>query len=99
VSEKSGSLQFEKHKSRYGCTRITEDLKDDYGVAVKRRYVSKRMQAMGLIPKARRKFKATTDSDHQLPVAPNLLQQNFSASQPNEKWVSDITYIKTDVSE
>jgi putative transposase len=68
---------FEKHKSRYGCTRITEDLKDDYGVAVKRRYVAKRMQAMGLIPKARRKFKATTDSDHQLPVAPNLLQQNF----------------------
>lgn len=87
---------FEKHKSRYGCTRITEDLKDDYGVAVKRRYVSKRMQAMGLIPKARRKFKATTDSDHQLPVAPNLLQQDFSADKPNEKWVSDITYIKTD---
>lgn len=87
---------FEKHQSRYGCTRIREDLKDDYRVAVKRRYVSKRMQAMGLTPKARGKFKATTDSDHQLPVAPNLLQQDFSADKPNEKWVSDITYIKTD---
>ena len=87
---------FEKHKSRYECTRITEDLKDDYGVGVKRRYVSKRLQTMGLIPKARRKFKATTDSDHQLPVTPNLLQQDFSASKSNEKWVSDINYIKTD---
>ena len=66
------------------------------GFGVKRRYVSKRLQAMGLIPKARRKFKATTDSDHQLPVTPNLLQQDFSASKSNEKWVSDITYIKTD---
>ena len=64
------------------------------GFGVKRRYVSKRLQAMGLIPKARRKFKATTDSDHQLPVTPNLLQQDFSANKSNEKWVSDITYIK-----
>ena len=84
---------FEKHKSRYGCTRITEDLKD---LVLNAAMFSKRLQAMGLIPKARRKFKATTDSDHQLPVTPNLLQQDFSASKSNEKWVSDITYIKTD---
>ncbi len=46
--------------------------------------------------KAARKFKATTNSNHKLPVAPNLLQQNFSAERPNEKWVSDITYVWTE---
>ncbi len=46
--------------------------------------------------KAARKFKATTNSHHHLPVAENLLQQNFSTEHPNQKWVSDITYIATD---
>ncbi|EKD91580.1 MAG: integrase, catalytic protein [uncultured bacterium] len=46
--------------------------------------------------RAARKFKATTNSNHSLPVAPNLLNQNFYANKPNEKWVSDITYIWTD---
>ena len=46
--------------------------------------------------KAARKYKATTNSTHSLPVAPNLLVQDFSADQPNQKWVSDITYIWTD---
>jgi len=50
---------------------------------------------MGLIPKAMHKFKDATDSDEQLPVASNLLQQDFSADNPNEKHVSDITHIKT----
>ena len=43
-----------------------------------------------------RKYKATTNSKHNLPVAENLLNQNFMADRPNEKWVSDITYIWTD---
>ena len=46
--------------------------------------------------KATRKYKATTNSNHLLPVAPNLLEQNFEADLPNKKWVSDITYIPTD---
>ncbi len=49
----------------------------------------------GLRAKAAKKFKATTNSNYQLPVAPNLLQQNFFANKPNEKWVSDITYCWT----
>jgi putative transposase len=40
--------------------------------------------------------KAATNSKHSLPVAPNLLEQDFSANRPNQKWVSDITYIRTD---
>jgi putative transposase len=42
-----------------------------------------------------RKFKATTDSDHTFNIAPNLLQQDFAASQPNQKWAGDITYVWT----
>lgn len=48
------------------------------------------------LPKAAKKFKATTNSNHQLPVAPNLLHQNFAAYKPNQKWVSDITYCWTE---
>ena len=46
--------------------------------------------------KAARKYKATTNSNHSLPVAPNLLEQDFTAVVPNQKWVSDITYIWTE---
>ena len=46
--------------------------------------------------KAARKYKATTNSNHNLPVAPNRLEQDFTATAPNRKWVSDITYIWTE---
>ena len=61
-----------------------------------RNFVANRMRSMGLRAKAARKYKATTNSNHSLPVARNLLLQNFNATAPNEKWVSDITYIWTD---
>ncbi len=53
------------------------------------------MKQEGLVCKTRQKFKMTTDSKHQLPIAPNLLQRDFYASFPNEKYVGDITYIWT----
>jgi transposase InsO family protein len=53
------------------------------------------MRRQSLIPKAARKFKVTTNSNHKLPVAPNLLDRDFTASAPNQKWVSDITYLMT----
>lgn len=65
------------------------------GVVVGRNRVARIMRNSGLKARGRRKFKATTNSNHNLPVAPNLLAQNFEASRPNEKWVSDITYIWT----
>jgi len=49
----------------------------------------------GLVPKAARKFKVTTDSNHTLPVAPNLLERDFTATAPNQKWATDITYLWT----
>ena len=53
------------------------------------------MKRQNLRAKAARKYKATTNSKHNLPVAPNVLQQNFSAEAPNQKWASDITYLWT----
>ena len=54
------------------------------------------MRQMGLHGKRKRRFRPqTTNSDHALPIAPNLLQQDFSATAPNQKWLSDISYIDT----
>ena len=54
------------------------------------------MRRQGLRAKAAKKFKATTNSKHNLPVAPNLLEQDFTATAPNQKYVGDITYLWTD---
>ena len=53
------------------------------------------MREMGLSCKTKKKFKMTTDSKHQLPISPNVLARDFTASMPNEKYVGDITYIWT----
>lgn len=87
--------QFDVHKGRYGSPRVTEELKAE-GWRVGRPRVAKRMRALGLRARAARKYKATTQSKHNLPVAPNRLEQDFTASAPNQKWVSDITYLWTD---
>jgi len=51
------------------------------------------MEIAGVVAKQKRKFKVTTDSNHKLPVASNLLQRQFSTQEPNQVWVGDITYI------
>ncbi len=86
---------FKKARSRHGAIRLTRDLHAE-GLNVSKNRVAKLMRDNGLVAKAARKFKATTNSNHKLPVAPNLLEQNFHAGKPNQKWVSDITYISTD---
>jgi transposase InsO family protein len=53
------------------------------------------MRQLGIKAKAKRKFKATTDSKHNLPVASNVLDQNFDVAGPNKVWAADITYIPT----
>ena len=86
---------FAEHKQRYGSPRITEELRE-HGEVISENRVAARMAALALRAKARRRYKATTQSNHTLPVAPNILEQNFEAEKPNQKWVSDITYIWTD---
>ena len=58
--------------------------------------VQKLMKQHDIKARGKRKFKATTDSNHSLPVAPNLLERNFTPTAPNTVWTSDITYIATD---
>lgn len=86
---------FDAEKGRAGAIRITERLKENGTQAGKNR-VAKIMRANAWRARAAKKYKATTNSHHQLPVAPNLLQQNFESNSPNEKYVSDITYVWTE---
>ncbi|MCH7696125.1 MAG: IS3 family transposase [Proteobacteria bacterium] len=85
---------FHQHKGRYGSPRLVAELNDN-GISCSENRVARRMQKLGLQAIQRKKFKVTTDSKHDLPVAPNLLQQDFTTEEPNRKWVSDITYIWT----
>lgn len=82
-------------KGRSGAPRLFHDLREA-GLACNRKTVAASMRRQGLRAKAARKFKATTISNHTLPVAQNLLNQDFTASAPNQKWVGDITYLYTD---
>ena len=65
------------------------------GISCGRRRACTLMKLAGVEARQKRKFKATTDSKHSLPVAPNLLKRDFTASKPDEAYVSDITYIWT----
>jgi transposase InsO family protein len=85
---------FDDEKGRPGSPRITARLQEE-GKSVSRHRVARMMQSNGWRAKAAKKYKATTNSNHALPVAPNLLDQDFEADSPDQKWVSDITYIWT----
>jgi transposase InsO family protein len=86
---------FAARKGRCGSPTLTLDLRDQ-GLPYDRKTVAASQRRQGLRAKAARKFKATTNSKHDLPVAPNRLQQDFTASAPNQKWVGDMTYLWTD---
>jgi putative transposase len=86
---------FAEHKQRYGAPRIADEL-NDQGIHCSTNRVARRMKTLGLCGIQAKKFKVTTDSNHSKPVAPDLLEQNFTAAKANEKWVSDITYLWTD---
>lgn len=82
-------------RGEYGWPRVWKELLAR-GIRVGKERVQKLMQLHGIRARARRKYKATTDSDHQLPVAQNLLDRDFTAPAPDRIWTSDITYIATD---
>jgi transposase InsO family protein len=84
-----------EHKQRYGAPRIADELKDR-GLHCSENRVARRMQKLGLQGIQAKKFKRTTDSNHDKPVAPDLVQQDFTAAAANQKWVSDVTYVWTD---
>lgn len=86
---------FEKHKAMYGSPRVCRELRRQ-GFHLNHKTVESAMQQQGLTAKSAKKFKATTNSNHSLPVAENILKRNFQPSKANEAWVSDITYVWTD---
>ena len=78
----------------YGSPRIHQKLKKEgYHYNIKR--IERLMIELGLKAKQKRKFKVTTDSNHNYPVKENLLKRKFDVSTPNKAWLSDITYIST----
>ena len=86
---------FSDSRQTYGHRRIKRVLNKQYHRSVSNQRVRRLMAEAGLVPVQTRRFKATTNSKHNLPVAPNLLEQNFTAAKPGEKWCGDITYIAT----
>jgi putative transposase len=85
---------FDKHNGTYGSPRVRMALVKQ-GRQVSRKRVARLMRQRGLKARQPRRWVRTTDSDHALPIAQNLMNRDFIASEPNQKWVSDITYIAT----
>jgi len=85
----------ERTRQTYGPERLQADLADN-GIPVGLYRIKRIRKQLGLRCRQKRKFKATTDSKYNLPVAPNLLDRQFAVTAPNEAWVTDITYIPTD---
>lgn len=81
-------------RGSYGSPRILRVLKG-LGESCNKTKVERLMKKNGIRAKTKRKFRVTTDSKHNLPVAPNLLDRNFSPEKPNQVWASDITYVWT----
>lgn len=84
----------EEFKAAYGSPRIVRELRLRGFPASKPR-VERLMQENGIKAKHKRRFKVTTDSKHNLPIAPNLLERNFTPAAPNQVWTADITYLWT----
>ena len=81
-------------RGTYGSPRIRKQLSNE-GVQVGRRRVARLMREEGLAGTPKKRFRNTTDSTHKQPIAANLLARDFLPAQPNEAWVTDITYIST----
>jgi putative transposase len=84
----------EQSRQTYGPLRMQPDL-EAQGFAAGRDRIIRLRRELALRCKQKRKFKATTNSNHDLPVAENLLNQTFAPTRPNEAWVTDITYVAT----
>lgn len=81
-------------RQTYGSPRVYRELKA-CGMACGRHRVARLMRQAGIVVRRRRRYKATTNSAHDHPVAPNVLKRDFTAQCPNEKWLTDITYVAT----
>ncbi|EEM2539941.1 IS3 family transposase, partial [Salmonella enterica subsp. enterica serovar Morehead] len=81
-------------RETYGTRRLQTELADS-GIIIGRDRLARLRKELELRCKQKRKYKATTNSNHSLPVAPNLLNQIFEPTAPNQVWVTDLTYVAT----
>jgi len=86
----------ERGRGTYGPDKIQDELAEVEQMDVGINRIKRLRRQMKIRCKQVKKHKATTDSNHNLPVAPNLLEQKFAVSGPNKAWVADITYVSTD---
>jgi transposase InsO family protein len=87
-------VAHKRTRESYGARRLQPELAGD-GFIVGRDRIVRLRRELGMRCRQKRKFKATTNSNHNLPVAENLLNQTFTPNAPNQVWVTDITYIPT----
>jgi putative transposase len=88
-------LAHQRSRETYGSPRLHADLRAR-GVRVGRRRVERLMRENGIRARQKRRFRRTTNSNHSLAVAPNVLRRRFRPAAPNMAWVTDVTYIATD---
>jgi len=86
---------FAEGRGAYGSPRVLESLRNK-GVRASKRRVERTMRALGLQGRKRRRFRVTTKANPAHPVASNVLDRNFTAERPNQRWVTDISYVWTD---
>ena len=85
-----------KHRGRYGRRRMTPEVSEALGRPVNHKRIGRLMRKHDLRSRKRRAFRVrTTDSKHAHPIAPNVLERDFKATAPNQKWLADLTYIPT----
>ena len=85
---------FEENRETYGSPRIYRELRVR-GIRCSKARVERLMRKHGITPPRKKKYRVTTDSNHKNPIAPNVLQRDFTSPAPNRRWVSDITYVWT----
>jgi len=88
-------VAYTRSRKTYGRRRIHAQLQKD-GVPCSRNRVARLMRQEGLCARSKRSFRTTTDSKHPFPVAENRLKRDFKAIAPNQVWLSDITYLRTE---
>ncbi len=86
-----------RHKGRYGRRRMTPEVSEALGRRINHKRVGRLMREHDLRSRKRRPFRVrTTDSKHDHPIAPNILERDFAATAPDQKWLADMTYVPTE---
>ena len=87
-------VAHKRSRGTYGSPRVHAELRAQ-GVRVGKKRVERLMRENGIVARQKRRLRRTTDSNHDQPIAPNVLDRNFEAAAPNAAWVTDVTYVWT----